>query len=117
MQIPDLIAFVARDDPAGLEIRVNFGLFAGRDATAAELDDLAHAMLPEVGEVSVVAEQRHEVSEDTEVSVHQVWLEIEGSRLPDEGDGRHELVERLTSIAEDWARSCISERHAELSDL
>ena len=29
-----------------VEIRVNFGVFAGREATPAELDDLAHALIP-----------------------------------------------------------------------
>jgi hypothetical protein len=57
----ELIAFVAAAEPGALEIRVNFGVFAGREATAAELDELAHALLPAVGEVTVVAEERHEL--------------------------------------------------------
>ncbi|MDQ4095691.1 MAG: hypothetical protein M3174_05765, partial [Actinomycetota bacterium] len=56
------IAFATSPDRPALEIRVNFGVFAGRDATPAELDELARALLAEVGEVSIVAEQRHEVT-------------------------------------------------------
>ena len=49
-------AFVAdRTDPPGLEIRVNFGVFAGRDATAAEIDALASHLLDKVSEVAIVA--------------------------------------------------------------
>ena len=45
----------------GVEVRVNFGVFAGRRATPAEIDELAKALLPKVGEVAIVAEERHEI--------------------------------------------------------
>ncbi len=51
MSTDELIAFVATAEPEALEIRVNFGVFAGREATAAELDELAHALRPAVGEM------------------------------------------------------------------
>ena len=36
------IAFAASTiEPPALEIRVNFGMFAGREATSVEIDDLA----------------------------------------------------------------------------
>jgi len=66
MQPDDLIAFPASADADRLDIRVNFGVFAGREATAAELDDLARELVLEVGEVSIVAEQRHEAGGDVE---------------------------------------------------
>ena len=60
MKLEPAIAFVSEiSEPPGLEIRVNFGVFAGREATPAEVDELAKALVPEVGEVSIVAEQRH----------------------------------------------------------
>ena len=44
------LAFIATPQArAGLEIRVNFGVFAGREATSAEIDDLADSLLPEIG--------------------------------------------------------------------
>ena len=47
----------------GLDIRVNFGIFAGRQATPAEIDELADALLTEVRDVSIVAEERHEIGD------------------------------------------------------
>ena len=113
-----LIAFaVDRHEPPGIEIRINFGVFAGREATPAELDELAHALLAEVGEVSVVAEQRHEVAERAEIAVHQVRVEVAPDRLPGSEAAVHALRDRLVSAAENWARACIAERHAEISEL
>jgi len=81
MQVENVIAFASQQEPAGLEIRVNFGVFAGRDATAAELEELGKLLVPEAGEVSIVGEQRHEISEDAEIVLHQ------GPRLRRTGDG------------------------------
>jgi hypothetical protein len=111
------LAFVTRElDVPGLEIRVNFGVFAGRDATPAEIDDLAHTLVPELDDVSVVSEQRHEVGEDVEASLHQVRVEVADERLPADPDEREELCERLLERVEEWARACIAERHAEISE-
>jgi hypothetical protein len=117
MRLEDLIAFVTSTEPPGLEIRVNFGVFAGREATPAELDELAHSLLPEVGEVTVVAEQRHELGEDTEAAVHQVRVEVDASMLPLAASELEALGERLRDIAANWAHACIAGRHAEISEL
>jgi hypothetical protein len=101
----------------GLEIRVNFGVFAGRGATQAEIDDLGHALIPEVGEVSIVAEERHELSGETEAALHQVRIEVDTERLPPPGDMREALLRRLVDVSERWARTCIAERHAEVSEI
>lgn len=103
-------------DRPGLEIRVNFGVFAGRAATQAEIDDLGHDLIPEIGEVSIVAEERHELSGDTEAALHQVRVEIDAERLPPPGDVREALLRRLVDVSERWARACIAERHAEVSE-
>ena len=50
----------SHDAPA-IEVRVNFGMYAGRDATAAEIDRLGEWLLDEVGEVSIISEERHEI--------------------------------------------------------
>ena len=117
MQPDALIAFPASVDDGGLDIRVNFGVFAAREATAAELDELAREFVLEVGEVSIVAEQRHEVSENVEAAVHQIRVEVDGSRLPEDAAEREELTWRLVAAADRWARSCIADRHAEVADL
>jgi hypothetical protein len=116
VQTEPKIAFAAEiSDPPGLEIRINFGIFAGRDATAAEVDELAQAVVPEVGEVSIVAEQRHEVGEDVEASLHQVRIEVGEDQLPPAGPERDVLTGRLLERAERWAEACIADRHAEIS--
>ena len=117
MQVENVIAFVTEEDPAGLEIRVNFGVFAGRDATAAELEELGKLLVPEAGEVSIVGEQRHEIAEEAEVVLHQVRVSVSPEIVPDDPGTRKELCERLVTLAEIWARQCIHERHAEVTDL
>ena len=69
MQVEQAIAFVVEQEPAGVEIRINFGVFAGRDATTAELEELGKLLVPEAGEVSVTGEERHELAEGVEVVV------------------------------------------------
>ena len=102
-----MIAFVADADPPPREVRVNFGIFAGRPTTPAEVDELARLLLPELREATIVAEDRHELSGHSEALVHQVRIE-----LPDGAD-----AERVVELAEQWAQACIAERHAEVSEL
>ena len=89
------------------DIRVNFGVFAGREATQAEIDDLAHILLEELETVTIIAEQRTIVDRETEASVHQIRIEL------GEGD---EDAGRLLLIAERWAEACVAERHAEINE-
>src|SRR6478736_5314274 len=110
MQVENVIAFATEEDPAGLEIRVNFGVFAGRDATSAELEELGKLLVPEAGEISIVGEQRHEMSEDAEVVLHQVRVSVAPDNVPDDRAERRKFCERLVTLAEIWARQCISER-------
>src|SRR3712207_4598082 len=95
---------LATTDPnrPALEIRVNFGIFAGRGATQAEIDELGHELIPEVGEVSIVAEERHELSGESEAALHQVRIEIDAERLPEHEDLRDALLRRLVDVSERW---------------
>ena len=117
MQVENVIAFAIEQEPAGLEIRVNFGVFAGRDATSAELEELGKLLVPEAGEVSIVGEQRHEISEDAEVVLHQVRVSVSPENVPDDPGERKAFCERVVTLAEIWARQCINERSSEISDL
>ena len=115
--IEPVIAFATRTlEPPGLEVRINFGMFAGREATPAEIDALAEELRGKVEEVSIVAEDRHEFGEHSEAEVHQVRIEVPAHLLPADEDGIHELRGRLIESAERWARDCIQDRHVELSD-
>jgi hypothetical protein len=117
MNEPELAFCVREVEPPGVEVRVNFGVFAGRGATAAEIDDLAAALVPKVGEVSIVAEERHEIGEEAEASLNQVRIEVAPDHLPADERELDILCGRLVEAAETWARACIAERHAEVSEL
>jgi len=112
------LAFVV--EPHGgpaIEIRVNFGVFAGRAASPAEIDGLAHRLLAEVADVTIVAEERHEFDVSVEASVHQVRIEVGADLAPADARERKQLAERLRADAELWARACIAERHFDAADL
>jgi hypothetical protein len=116
MQVEQAIAFVVEQEPSGLEIRINFGVFAGRDATTAELEELGKLLVPEAGEVSIVGEERHEMAEDVEVVLHQVRVSIAPENVPDNAAERKAFCQRLVTLAEIWARRCFEDRHAEISE-
>jgi len=111
------IAFaVAAHEGPGLEVRVNFGVFAGRQATPAEIDRLGARLLDELESVTVIAEERHEFGRGVEVSLHQVRIELESDSLPPPGPERDALRDRVLAHAELWAAAAIADRHTDLTD-
>jgi hypothetical protein len=92
------------------EIRVNFGVISGREATAAEIEELARELHQRVSTFSIVAEQRYEFAGDAEAAVHQVRIETE--EAIDE-----ELRGRLLEIADRWAHACAAERHIDVEPV
>jgi hypothetical protein len=107
--ISDAIAFCVRDpETAATEVRVNFGVFAGRNATQAEIENLARALQREVESFSIVAEERHEFGDASEASVRQVVIDV--------GAAPEALSERVVRLAETWASGCIQAR-SELGEL
>jgi hypothetical protein len=112
----DTLAFAVHEhEPPALEVRVNFGMYAGREATPAEIDDLATQLLEKVGSVSIVSEERHEIDDHSEAAVHQVRIEVAADSLPEDRGNREELAGRLIETAERWAGACIAERHVDLT--
>ena len=112
------MAFAVRGhDLPAIEVRVNFGVFAGREATSAEIDRLAAYLLDEVGEVSIIAEQRYEIDAHVEASVHQVRIELAADRVPGNAAEREELERRILERAEYWAHLCVAERHIDVPEL
>lgn len=107
---------VRKHDLPAIEVRINFGVFAGRDATAAEIDRLAKWLLDEVGEVSIISEERHEIDAQVEASVHQVRIELT-TGVPADDIGRRALEARILERAEHWARQCVAERHIDVAEL
>ncbi len=110
------LAFATTGEPHNVEIRVNFGVFAGREATPAELDELAAALVPAVHEVSIVAEHRVEAADSGEASVHQVRIEVPGAGLPEPGDHLEQTRQQLLDAVEHWAEACIAHRHVEVAE-
>lgn len=115
--VEPVIAFATRTfEPPALEIRVNFGLFAGREATPAEIDELAAELLDKVTEVGIVSEERHEIGPHSEAALHQVRIEVGDDDLPDDEHEIDELRGRLVETAERWVRGCIAQRHVEVGE-
>ena len=96
-----------RTQPA-LSIRVNFGVFAGRNATQAEIDDLAHSLASIVDSFAIVAEERHEFGGAREASLRQVVIELRADSP--------ELESQVLQLAERWAMDAIHAR-ADLGEL
>ena len=108
------LAFVVPESPqAAVELRVNFGVFAGREATQAELEALGHELLDKIANVSIVAERHYEIGSDAEAAVHQVRIAVLDEALPGDQD-LGELRGRLLEVTERWARLCIADRHEEI---
>lgn len=105
---PAVSLLVREHDEPGLEVRVNFGVFAGRQATPAELDELAFALRELASSFAIVSEERHEFADAVEASVHQVVVEV-----PREATGEEPelLAEQVVLAANGWARECIAARH------
>lgn len=89
------------------EVRINFGVIAGREATAAEIEELARELHARLPSFSIVSDQRYEFAGDVEAAVHQVRIEVEQPL-------EEELRGRVLEIAERWASTCAAERHADV---
>jgi hypothetical protein len=105
---PAISLLVREQDEPGIEVRVNFGVFAGRHATPAEIDELALAIRDLVPSFAIVSENRHEFGDAVEASVHQVVVEVPQEQA---GSGSEVLAEQIVFAANGWALECIASRH------
>ena len=108
---PAIALRVRTHEARGIEVRINFGVFAGRTATPAEIDELATRVSGLVPAFAIVAEERHEFGGAVEASVHQVVVEAPCEHAGDEADV---LAERIVLEANGWALECIESRRAEI---
>jgi hypothetical protein len=108
---PSLAFRVEEQEHPALVVRVNFGVYAGRNATQAEIDDLARSLHDIVDRFAVVAEERHEFGGDVEAMVRGIVIEI-----AEDGEA---LADRVVARAETWAADCIASRSdlGELNEL
>ena len=105
---PAISLLVREHDEPGIEIRVNFGVFAGRHATPAEIDELAVSLRELAPSFAIVSEERHEFGDSVEASVHQVVVEVPQDAV---GEKPALLAERIVLSANGWALDCIAARH------
>jgi hypothetical protein len=105
---PAISLLVRELEEPGIEVRVNFGVFAGRHATPAEIDELALSLRDLVPSFAIVSENRHEFGDAVEASVHQVVIEVPQDQA---GDGAEVLAEQIVLAANGWALECIASRH------
>jgi hypothetical protein len=110
----EAIAFRGGDREAvAFDVRINFGVFAGRNATQAEIDDLAGGLQEVVASFAIIAEERHEFANNVEASARQIVIQVLPEYAGPDVDG---LCKRVVARAELWAKSCIRER-TELGEL
>jgi hypothetical protein len=106
------VAFPAKPDSPAIQIHVNFGILAGREATPAEIEELARTLTELVEPVTIVSEQHYEVGRGHEAVVHLVRIQVDDGALADAD--LQELSRRLVDAAARWAERCAAERHADL---
>lgn len=117
MLTPDLpVTSQARPAEPLVEVRVNFGILAGREATRAELEQLGRILVPEFGEVSIVSEQRHELGRTGGAAAHQVRVGLSLAGLAPREE-RHAALKRLVDATERWVSACVAERGPAATDL
>lgn len=107
MKEPAIALRVSEHEEPAVEVRINFGVFAGRHATPAEIDDLAVAVHELIPEFEILAEERHEFGDAVEASVHQVVVAVSREYAGPEPDV---LAERIVLAANGWALDCIATR-------
>lgn len=109
-------AFVSREAP--LEVTVNFGVLAGRDAERREIEALAEQLSPLVSGVTVIAGHRYEFAVGAaEVSASEVTARFEDFLLPT-GRAEHEaFVDELLATINQWALTAAVKAPAAGEDL
>jgi len=105
---PAISLLVRGHEEPGIEVRVNFGVFAGRHATPAEIDELALGLRALAPEFAIVAEERHEFGDAAEARVHEVVVEVQREHARERADV---LAQQIVLAANGWALECIASRH------
>ena len=108
MEVETPVAFAVEElRPSGVEIRINFGILAGRPAPPAEIDALGRDVLALVPNVTIVAEQHYAIGRGGEGVVDLVKLVLDVDEAPQPAP-----VRELVAVATAWAEACAAERHA-----
>jgi hypothetical protein len=109
-------AYVSQESP--LELTVNFGIFAGREAFRDDVDRLGEALLALVSGVTLFAGRRYEFAPGAaEVAAYEVEIRFPTFILPTEPAEHEALVDKLLETVGLWARDCAASPPAEGEDL
>lgn len=81
---------------------VNFGVYAGREATPAEVERLGEQLVEDIGSLEIVCERRASFGPDRQTELYQVRVELRR--------GESGTAEALVPAVEAWARDCLAER-------
>ena len=90
-----------------IAVLVNFGLLAGREPSAAEIERLAERLLAEVERATIKREQRLDVGDRLNAFLQEVVIEIPDDAAP--AAHRPVLRERVIGTASEWVAECISD--------
>ena len=116
MDVEPVAAYVSHDSP--LELTVNFGIFAGRETSRADIDRLGEMLLAFVSGVTLFAGHRYEFAQGSAESVaYEVKIHFPPFILPTEKGELEPLVDMLLETARRWARDCAATAPAEGEDL
>jgi hypothetical protein len=109
-------AYLSQDSP--LELTVNFGVFAGRDASRDDVDKLGEALLHLVSGVTLFAGRRYEFARGAaEVAAYEIKIQFPDSMLPSEPAEHEALTDKLLAAVDQWARACAATPPAKGEDL
>jgi hypothetical protein len=116
MDIEPTTAHISQESP--LELTVNFGPFAGREASHEDVDRLGEALLTLVSGVTLFAGRRYEFSHGTaEVAGYEVEIRFPTYILPTDPAEHEVLVRKLLDTASQWAHDSAAHPPAEGEDL
>jgi hypothetical protein len=108
--------YVSQESP--LELTVNFGLFAGRKASRAEIDKLGAALLTHVSGATLFAGRRYEFANGSaEVAAHEVRVQFPPFVLPSNPAEQDELVAKLLETISQWTRESATSPPPDGEDL
>ena len=116
MDTEPVAAYISQESP--LELAVNFGVFAGREAFRDDVDKLGEALLALVSGVTLFAGRRYEFAAGAaEVGAYEVKIRFPKFILPTEPAEHEALVDKLLETVGLWARDCAASPPAEGEDL
>jgi hypothetical protein len=115
VDVEPVAAYVSHDSP--LELTVNFGIFAGRDSSRADIDRLGEMLLAFVPGATLFSGHRYEFARGAaEATASEVKIRFP-LVLPTEKGELEPLIDMLLETARRWVRDCAATPPPEGEDL